>query len=470
MKKIIIMVVALLLIFTVSCSPEVESDAEPTPMPMSETIPETTPEPPPAIADEPVEVYVELEPELLNLGELHSAMLYDFDYFIQLLRDTFQYFGVVERKFGLDVEVLISETREKIINYPYSMKDFAAEIGMAFEDMPPMDERTLWSIITYEFLARFMSDYCYAPIAHLVIGRSRAGMAQEAREGIESKMIHFIYRTDLESTEPVGYDVAELLTLEIIEENRIAYINLTSFSNHNIRRYIPLLNDFYRNIQDFEHLIIDIRESGGGMPDIGYEYFMQPLWYDWENTAGNPLFVFFRDPEFAFSPFRRGGMIGHLRTIWQREANLRPIDEILQEFPMSLRNMSDFEDFTYGLKIRTELSASIGLPEMDRTPFAGEIWLLTSRFNSSSSAIFAHHARDMGFATLVGETVGGAITAMGMTSFTLPNSGLTTLWDIDYITDHYGRSLVEFPTEPHYFNRDGLDALETVLQMIAERG
>ena len=50
----------------------------------------------------------------------------------------------------------------------------------------------------------------------------------------------------------------------------------------------------------------------------------------------------------------------------------------------------------------------------------------------------------------------------------LPNTGLIVSWDIDYVTDQYGRALNEFPTKPQYFNREGMDALETVLQMIEE--
>ena len=50
---------------------------------------------------------------------------------------------------------------------------------------------------------------------------------------------------------------------------------------------------------------------------------------------------------------------------------------------------------------------------------------------------------------------------------TLPNSGILFVIDVFYVTDAHGRPL-EAGTIPHYFNRDGMDALETVLALIEE--
>ena len=72
----------------------------------------------------------------------------------------------------------------------------------------------------------------------------------------------------------------------------------------------------------------------------------------------------------------------------------------------------------------------------------------------------------MDFATLVGKPVGGSFAPM--LYFVLPNTGIIMTWESLYLTDQYGRSLEEFPTIPHYFNRPGLDALETTLQLIAD--
>jgi len=49
----------------------------------------------------------------------------------------------------------------------------------------------------------------------------------------------------------------------------------------------------------------------------------------------------------------------------------------------------------------------------------------------------------------------------------MPNTGIIFYFDIFYVTDSRGRPL-EAGTIPHFFNRPGMDALETVLALIAE--
>jgi len=53
--------------------------------------------------------------------------------------------------------------------------------------------------------------------------------------------------------------------------------------------------------------------------------------------------------------------------------------------------------------------------------------------------------------------------------FSLPRTEHIVGMDLFYITDETGRAMEEFPVEPHYFNRPGMDALDTVLAIIAER-
>jgi ABC-type glycerol-3-phosphate transport system substrate-binding protein len=84
----------------------------------------------------------------------------------------------------------------------------------------------------------------------------------------------------------------------------------------------------------------------------------------------------------------------------------------------------------------------------------------------SAAQIVPWVVKEIDFATLVGEVTGG-ILGGPRTFVALPNSGIVFQMDLFYITDQYGFPL-EAGTTPHYFNRDGYDALETVLQMIAE--
>ncbi|MCL2168387.1 MAG: hypothetical protein FWB74_00005, partial [Defluviitaleaceae bacterium] len=71
---------------------------------------------------------------------------------------------------------------------------------------------------------------------------------------------------------------------------------------------------------------------------------------------------------------------------------------------------------------------------------------------------------ETGFATLVGETSGGYFGGY-RANIHLPNSGVVLTFDVVYLTDSRGQAFEE-GTRPHYFNLEGMDALETVLALI----
>ena len=91
---------------------------------------------------------------------------------------------------------------------------------------------------------------------------------------------------------------------------------------------------------------------------------------------------------------------------------------------------------------------------------------MTCHLMTSGAQIASWVIKESGIATLVGDITGGTWGGK-RTGAALPYSGIFFLMDTMYITDSHGRVL-EAGTIPHYFNRDGMDALETVLAMISE--
>ena len=85
--------------------------------------------------------------------------------------------------------------------------------------------------------------------------------------------------------------------------------------------------------------------------------------------------------------------------------------------------------------------------------------------NFSAAEAFARLSKKAGF-TLVGETTGGSIRWAAAAYFRLPNTGIITGFDTLYVTDNTGRAMEEFPTQPHFFNSEGMCALETTLALI----
>jgi len=421
-----------------------------------------------------------------------EELLYDFDYMFQVMEDTFPFFGVVERRFGLDLHVLAEETREIIINYPYSLQAFAYEIGINLEDMPALDEHVFWSILLGDFFQHFR------PFAHAATLDFSSPLRMGTFDSLNSrtfyhsqealiqnlvaenpKLLPFYFRFDPSYHRPLeDYEYYEssvssqIITTAIIEDGSIAYLQIGHLLN-NTNLFVHQLINFYEEIQEYEHLIIDMRDSGGGHAFTSPALIMYPLWYDRDNAPDMTMYAFFTDFDLARSLSQR---LQVMQAYVREPDRVLSLSEILEIDELPYLNEDDKPFLPYGFRINVNVnninlnsSRTTSTLNIPRIPFAGEIWLLTSNQNYSASAIFANMAKGTGFATLVGEQVAGGLTATTPYSFTLPNTGIVVVWDRDYLTDQYGRSLLEYLPTPHYFNKEGMDALETTLSIISER-
>ncbi len=461
-------------------------------------------------SDEPSNADHEMpaDEEAASEDELHpreplttEALLADFDTMIELMEETFPYFGVAERRLGVDIRALAEEKRSVIENYPESMESFAKELGMSPEEMPVMDEHLFWSILHHDFFSRFPMTFhtfvynyrfydIYKPSYTNTWSPFNTPMNYHAFTNSVTQGFYreqeALYKTLAEEASPgfklifreeesAGFPHAAVET-EMIEEGRIAYLSVPHFADFG-QSTINRLRGLYRDIGEYEHLIIDIRENMGGATDLWRMLIMKPLWPEEEPMPDMPLYAFYRGSELGKSLGEANVKIESAYSRYRPESEgLVPISEILEENPLPELNEEDMETLDYGVRYHTGIENiewrhinQMGLQNISDSAFEGEIWLLIGNRNYSAAALFARHAKEMGFATLVGEPTAGAYTTH-VSNFTLPNTGIILRWDMDYVTDEAGRALNEFPTTPHYKNRPGMDALETVLEIIEEEG
>ena len=436
--------------------------------------------------------YIELTPEALEIA------LQDFTYLTRKILEVAPAQNIIYRRFGISAEVFFFLWRQIIISnepMPSLLSYFEPE---RWGDAPTDDLSiaadylfTILALISMELhglghLIPMLGDEVEEVFHALVLTMqddieidqeyldwllAEGFTSDEIRNwqaSLQFDILHYaIYNTpsvlwfyDLDRTaldldayigEILGFHEPENVTTAIIEPGRIAYIHIESFMG-NIAFDSRTLFPFYEEIQDYEHLIIDLRGNEGGWvthfpTNVVSMLIDEPISFTYyEFFIANDLTA----PFFEYPVSMTG-------------ANLYavlPISEFLADRDMSLFNRADAALLDYAIIWNVEI-----FPARNNIPFGGEIWILVDRYSASASEAAANMAISTGFATVVGEPTAG-VTAVVYTYAALPNTGILFRIDLGYTVDQYGRSFEEFGVIPQIRNFFGRDAFETVLDII----
>ena len=259
----------------------------------------------------------------------------------------------------------------------------------------------------------------------------------------------FSFDTDI--LEVLGMRDYANVTTDILADG-VAYIHIASFLN-NMLIDMDVLFPFYEEIQDFDHLIIDLRGNAGGW--VAYFPSLVASMLLTENVTFTHYEMFIDHPSTAQYFENPISMVdGELYGTF-------PVAEFVASRGMTRFNQSDLAllDYVMVWEIETHY-------DPDGTPFGGQIWMLVDGESMSASEMAASFAISTDFATVVGEPTGG-VTGVIYTYVAAPNTGIIFRIDLGYTVDRYGRSIEEFGIVPQITNAPGMDALETVLALIA---
>ena len=256
---------------------------------------------------------------------------------------------------------------------------------------------------------------------------------------------------DVDLGDVFGFMDEDNLTTYIIETDRIAYLHIASFMN-NLAFDSEVLFPFFEEIQDFEHLIIDIRGNAGGI--AGYFPYLLVSMLISESIS-------FSYPEFFVANELTATLTENPHSMAMAELyGMFPAAEFVQAQNMPYFNHDDLALLDY-----VAVWNVVYHPHEYAIPFGGEIWLLVDEGSASASVMAAMISINTGFATVVGEPT-SKITGVVYTFAALPNTGILFRIDLGYTTDMYGRAIEEFGVIPQIANMPGMDALETVLTII----
>jgi len=408
-----------------------------------------------------------------------NIMLEDFDYLTRAMLESAPTLGVFERRFGGSMEGTLVAIRHVIYsiepvgtaNHAEDQLSAAAHLSRLF-DWFATSVRGLghFGILPLVFYMDFLESFS-ALLHQSEIIDGRAFLDGE-EAGDERIFRDFVERISSEETlRFYGVDLAELnlyrdvlqmgfhmdgnVRTEIIAEDQIAYLRIQSFINNGAFDSAVLF-PFFQQVQNFEHLIIDLRGNGGGYANYFTNYIIAML-------IDDPI-------EVRLTEFVTAGDDALREVAFSQEWSIRgpeTAEEILlasdfvnqQQF--SHFNEADLDFLQYVVRWHSVIE-----PRPDNIPFSGEIWLLVDQRSASASELAAMQSISSGFATVVGTHTAG-ITPTMAAFVVLPNTGILFRIDMGYMIDEFGRSMEEFGVPPDIIIEPGFDALEVVLDLIA---
>lgn len=236
------------------------------------------------------------------------------------------------------------------------------------------------------------------------------------------------------------------LTMKTMPEyGKVAYIKVRSFDDTLMEHDLPEIRAFLEEVRDYDHLILDIQENGGGNTVYWEEAFVRP---NISRSVTYRLLRMMKDTELT------------RRFYGSSYENSAVSVESLKQDPALIHlPEKDAEDLDLAREITTTLE-----PEFDEKLFQGKIWVLTGPAVYSSSEAFAVFCKETGFATLVGQTTGGSDSG-GAILYELPVSHLLIQFDVEYCLNADGSCNMEMGTAPDV---ESDHPLETVLELIGK--
>ena len=413
----------------------------------------------------------------------NEDFLYDFEYLMNALEDNWPFFNLSVSANGVDVRALADNIRA-ILQGP--------EIGDAFEFHDLLQENfiapinqlgNLQIVPDYMHYIMYTNLYRFARSPWFTCRWTDYLYEHYYRPGVV--MFYTMMREARGQTPLPEFDFGPVLEVSILEEGKTGMIRVNQMINvwadpsvplQLMRHYEAILYEFHGDIEGFEHLIIDLR--GNPAHHIMHNsvllhfdtFVMTPLLHE---PMALPGIVFYLDGEHsrvareAFDTSYFGmADVSH----YNQPAH---IGEPLPYLDTHINFHHSYEPF-YVLGIEYEFAWGMDIFAFslrDEVLFDGKVWLLTDGDTASKAEAATAALKYSNFATVVGDATRGIMEITYVPDhayLSLPNTGILLSFNIAYYTDMYGRPLQGFGIIPHYPNRPGMDALETVLAMIAE--
>lgn len=390
--------------------------------------------------------------------------LEDFDVLYQELQDNYPYFGILQRKHSIDLEKTYTLYRTKIMACKND-DDFFGYIRSFIGELEYTGHINSWGYrYTSEVkrLKSFIEEFpAYKETLTPYINKLDNPVSKRNYQSMESfytKLQNTVDErnanidpsqeggSDHTNNEEEETETTKNATTDIIETGEIAYISIKDFDMESYKQDKEILLPFYEEVKNYKHLIIDISENSGGGMDYFNQLIVAPLA---KEKIQVPCYLLAKGGENNkdFLAIPQGLKNGQWKPVSQ-----------LPDLPNM--NQSDLAELDYFMEETYTIEPST------KQGFQGQLWLLVSSNNYSSSEYAAMFSKQSGFATLVGEHTSGDGIGVDPAYIILPNSGIVIQYSPIYGITSDGKNSEEYGTEPDYSNEEGETPLEACLRLI----
>ena len=424
-----------------------------------------------------------------SLGELEMAVfylteeardlaLYDFDHMVALILENSVWDNIIYRRLGIPFDAFAAHHRAYIENMvPQEWPVLPQYVPFRDCDEPrSLAANYLANLLIFEF-AFPLQGIGHLGMREIPLYQIQAGALIRLFNNADVDMSHsfvdqlmhaafthpdavwFYGEVDVDFEAGAGAfpEVPGNIVTEIIVPGQVAYLGIRSFVACRVFDDLTTL-PFLQQVQDFDHLIIDVRGNPGGDMNYFAPAIFQRLISD---TMEIRHHEFFTSGEVATR-----WVDAWLRTVQHLDiegvyVDIVPARSFAADNGLDMINPADLARFSYAFVT----AATVG-PADDGINFGGQVWLLVDGGSASASVGAALLAQSSGFATVVGTPTSGVMNPVHSYNV-LPNTGIIWRIDIGHFTDAYGRSVEEMGVIPDVLNLPGMDAIETVLAIIA---
>ncbi|WP_192929839.1 S41 family peptidase [Alkaliphilus serpentinus] len=375
----------------------------------------------------------------------------DYEYLCDILNKSYPFWMEVEAD-GIDIEEVFDYYRETIHKSNTDI-EFMKEIKSFLKEFQGYGHLSVLDGYQYQYYVNTINssrgtltessrrwiDTSFAALfnptsikTYSMLDQSRLGF--RSKKGLKDKYNKEITNEDVGEQLPSKDD--NNLSFEIIEDGKIAYIKINTFEWSNIEKDRQMLIDFYKEVANYQHLIIDIQGNTGGSDSYWEDLIVapnieKPLYFDRYYLINNNNFI---------SPYLEARF---------DKSQIHSI-ETLPKFENLSNEVLDYFDHYIVQESRVK--------PMGEILFNGDIWVLIDESNYSSAENFLIFTKNTEFATLVGKPTGGD-GGVDPILFSLPNSGLIIRFSMLYGLNNDGTGNEARGTLPDIEVSENNDAL-----------